>query len=414
MKLFRLPSLGSDMDSGTLLQWRVRPGDAVQRGQVLAVVDTAKAAIDLECWHEGVVQQLLAEPGATLPVGAPLALLREAHETAADAERAWAGLQAAETTPTTPETPTKAPMAATPTKAPMAPTAAAAMSAPAESEAPPQRPRVSPAARRRAQALGLAPERLGAAGGVVTLHEVEAAAAQAQALPPPAAGRAEAMRQVIAAAMARSKREIPHFYLAEDVPFQRAQAWLAAHNAGRPPAQRLLGAALMLAAAARALAHHPAINGFWREGAFVAGEGVHLGVAVALRGGGLVAPALRDADRLGVQALSAALHDLVQRVRAGTLRSAELGVATATASLLGDEGVRCVFGVIHPPQVALLGFGRVTPRAWAHDDGTLSAGSGLTVSLAADHRAADGHLGARLLAEIRERLQAPELLDTPP
>lgn len=391
---FRLPSLGSDMEGGTLLQWHVRPGDAVEKGQVVAVVDTVKAAIDVECWHEGVVHALLAEPGTPVPVGALLAVLRAPGESAADVDRALAAELSAAARPAVPALPR--PVQAVP----------AAL--------PPTRQRVSPLARRRASALGVDLQALRGSGadGVVTLADVEAAASAATASRGAPATRAQAMRKVIAAAMSRSKREIPHYYLSEDIAFESASVWLAERNRDRPVAARLLGAALLLKAVARALRRYPEFSGFWKEGGFVAGGGIHLGVAISLREGGLVAPALRDVDQLDIAALTHALLDLVKRARDGALRSSELSDATITVTNLGDQGVGSVFGVIYPPQVALVGFGRVTQRAWADADG-VRAVPVVTASLAADHRAGDGHRGALFLVEIREQLQAPGSLDTP-
>jgi pyruvate dehydrogenase E2 component (dihydrolipoamide acetyltransferase) len=277
------------------------------------------------------------------------------------------------------------------------------------------RQRISPAARRLASELGVDVTALHGhgPGGVVSLDDVQAAAQHR--LPPtpaaPAPSRAQAMRQVIAAAMARSKREIPHYYLSEDIVLEHAMAWLAARNQGLPVAQRLLPAALLLKAVAAALQRYPEFNGFWRDGGFVAGGGIHLGVAISLREGGLVAPALHDAAALDIAALTRALLDLVKRTRAGALRSSELSDATITVTNLGEQGVASVFGVIYPPQVALVGFGAVSLRPWA-DDAGVRALPVVTASLAADHRASDGHRGALLLAEIRERLQAPEGLDS--
>ncbi|MCW5632868.1 MAG: 2-oxo acid dehydrogenase subunit E2, partial [Rubrivivax sp.] len=233
----------------------------------------------------------------------------------------------------------------------------------------------------------------------------------AAAAPATAATRAQAMRQTIAAAMSRSKREIPHYYLAEEVEFGAAAAWLSERNAALPPSARLLPAALLVKAVASALRRYPEFNGFWRDGAFVAGGGVHPGVAVSLRAGGLVAPALHDADRQDVATLTRALLDLVKRTRAGALRSSELADPTITVTNLGDQGVASVFGVIYPPQVALVGFGRIAPRARVGAGGRLVAEPMLTATLAADHRASDGHRGALLLTEIRARLQEPAALD---
>jgi len=392
---FCLPSLGSDMDEGKLVAWHVAPGDVVHKGQVIAVVDTAKAAIDVECWQEGTVHALLVEPGTTLPVGTPMVVLRAPGESAEAVEAQRAAHRAA----------AAAPPAGRPAAAIVPPdvvaTAAAAGS----------RQRVSPAARRRAEALGVDLARIAGRGpdGAVTLADVDAAAGAAPAAPAPT--RAEQMRKIIAAAMSRSKREIPHYYLSEDLSFERAGAWLAARNASLPVAARLLPAALLLKASALALRRYPEFNGFWRDGAFVAGSGIHLGVAISLREGGLVAPALHDADRQDLATLTRALLDLVKRTRAGALRSSELADATATVTNLGDQGVASVFGVIHPPQVALLGFGRIAARPWVGDDGALGVAPALTATLAADHRASDGHRGALLLAAIRDRLQDPATLD---
>lgn len=219
------------------------------------------------------------------------------------------------------------------------------------------------------------------------------------------------MRKVIAAAMARSKREIPHYYLAEDICFANAAAWLAQRNADLPPAQRLLPAALLIKSVALALHRYPEFNGSWREGEFAPAAGVHPGIAISLREGGLLAPALHDAAALEISALTRALLDLVKRTRAGSLRSSELNEATITITNLGEQGVASVFGVIYPPQVALVGFGRVGLRPWAGERGGLFALPVVTASLAADHRVSDGHRGALLLAEIRELLQDPQALD---
>jgi len=379
---FKLPSLGADMEEGTLLEWQIRPGDAVKRGQVVAVVDTAKAAVEVECWQDGTVFELLIEPGAKVPVGTPIATLLEAGETRETARR----------------------------PAPTAPRAAKPESAPAAREtaetAPASRPRISPAARKRAAELGLDPAALSGSGphGVVSLEDVEAAGRRAA---PPARGAA--MRQAIAAAMSRSKREIPHYYLSETIALGRAMAWLQERNAQSTPEQRLLPGVLLLKAVAVALREYPQLNGFWQDGAFQPAAGSHLGVAVALRQGGLIAPALHAVADKPLAQLMGELGDLVQRARSGSLRSSELSDASLTVTQLGDQGVDSVFGVIYPPQVALVGFGRIAERPWV-EDGRLCVMPTVAASLAADHRVSDGHYGARFLAEVRRLLQAPDSL----
>ena len=400
---FRLPSLGADMDEGKLLEWLVKPGDSIKKGQIVCVVDTAKAAIDVECWHDGVVHALLTEPGTTIAVGTLMAALREADESAAQVDELLAALKAKEVA-------TKVgapPPSAAPAPAPKVATAATVTAA---------RQRVSPAARRRADELHVDLAQLIGSGpdGAITILDVEKAARApapaAKPAPAPATTRAEEMRKVIAAAMARSKREIPHYYLAEDIPLARASTWLAAQNANRNITERLLMAPLLLKGVAAALERTPELNGYWRNGAFEPGAGIHLGVAISLRaGGGLVAPALHDVPGKDIDTLTRELLDLVKRTRAGSLKSSELNDATITVTNLGDEGVAAVFGVIYPPQVALVGFGRVTERPWVVD-GEVHVVPVVTASLAADHRVSDGHRGGLFLAALRDALQDPEEL----
>lgn len=364
---FKLPSLGADMDEGTLLEWRVKPGDTVKKGQVIAVVDTAKAAIDVECWQEGTVAELIVEVGQKMPVGTTMATLREAGEPAS---------------------------AVSP-----APTFTA-------------RRMISPAARKHAQEKDIDLDRVAGTGpqGAVTLEDVEKAAG-AKPLPAVPPDKAAEMRKAIAAAMARSKREIPHYYVAEDIPLAVALAWLQAANAQRPMAERLLPAALLLKAVALTLKRYPELNGTFKEGAFVAAERINLGLAISLRHGGLIAPALLDAAAKPLTQLMQELTDLVQRTRAGSLKSSELSDATITVTNLGDQGSQAVFGVIYPPQVALVGFGRIGERPWVKD-GTLSALPVVTASLSADHRVSDGHRGALFLRDLADQLQHPEEFDS--
>ena len=217
------------------------------------------------------------------------------------------------------------------------------------------------------------------------------------------------MRAAIARLMARSKREIPHYYLSSTVDLGGAMAWMRERNRELPVSERLVPAALVLKGTALAVRQHPELNGFWVDEAFVPGPGVHLGVAVSLRGGGLVAPAIHDAADLALGDLMARLRDLVARARAGRLRRAELADPTITVTNLGDQGVEAVFGVIYPPQVALVGVGRVVERPWAVG-GLMGVRPVTTVTLAADHRATDGFTGARFLDTIDRLLQQPEAL----
>jgi pyruvate dehydrogenase E2 component (dihydrolipoamide acetyltransferase) len=275
--------------------------------------------------------------------------------------------------------------------------------------------RVSPLARKRAEELGVDLATITGTGeeGSITALDIERAAEQAK----PAATVApvtkgldlSAMRRVIAAAMARSKREIPHYYLNSTIDMRCALDWVAAENAKRPVTKRLLYSALLIRAVALAVREVPEVNGFCIDGTFKPGDGIHVGVAISLRQGGLVNPAIHDVDKKTLDEVMENMLDLVNRARAGHLRSSELSDGTITVTNLGDQGVESVFGVIYPPQVALVGFGKIVERPWAAG-GMLGVRPTIVASLAADHRVSDGHRGGRFLIAIDRFLQEPQKL----
>jgi pyruvate dehydrogenase E2 component (dihydrolipoamide acetyltransferase) len=414
MAEFCMPSLGADMEAGTILKWYVAPGDVVHRGDIVALVDTSKAEIDVEVFEDGVVAELLVPVGERVPVGTPLALLTAAAEAAAPAAPAPAPV---------------APAPVAPAPAPAAPVVPAPAPAPAAVTAAPHRPRVSPLARRVAADLhvDLAALTGSGLGGAVVRADVERAAARlaerepvagpagngsarapAAVAPPPApADRGTALRVAMGNLMARSKREVPHYYLRSEIELSEPLARLRADNAARPVAERVLPAALLLHAVARAARDVPEVNGFWIDGEHRRSDAVHLGVAISQRGGGLIAPAIHDADRKDLEELMRDLRDLVARARRGGLRSSEMADPTITVTNLGDQGVDEVLGVIYPPQVALVGFGRIHDRPWAAE-GMLGVRPVVTATLSADHRASTGAEGARFLAALERHLRTPE------
>jgi pyruvate dehydrogenase E2 component (dihydrolipoamide acetyltransferase) len=395
-----MPTLGSDMETGILVEWLVKPGDAVRRGDVVAVVETAKGAIDVEIFQDGVVDTLVAAEGSEVPVGGVLATLKGPGAQAATVGQPRAPAAEGLAARTAPPAPPAIGPATPPVMPPVVPPATPALA--------PRAPtvRASPLARRLAGELGvdLAGVEGSGPGGAITRADVERAGAG-----PAATDRSAAMRQAVAAVTARSKREVPHYYLATDIDLGRALAWLAAENERRPLAGRLLAAALQVKAVALAAREVPEVNGHWLDGALRPAEGAHVALAVSLRGGGLVAPVLRDADRRDIDELMATLHDLVNRARAERLRSSEVTGGTITITNLGEQGVSTVYGIIQPPQVAMVGFGKVTERPWA-EAGQLVVRPVVTATLAADHRASDGHAGARFLAAVDRLLQQPEAL----
>ena len=405
MAEFLMPRLGADMTAGKVVKWLKQPGDRIRRGEVIAIVETDKANVDVESFIAGVLEKILVEPGdERLPVGTPLALIRAEGAAEPAALAAAAAVVAAVPVP---------PAAVAPTAVPG--TSEAAELAPAAATG--ERARVSPAARKRALELRLDPTKLTGTGpeGRVTLADVERAVQAAPAVraePSPAdaaAARQLRMREAIATSMARSKREIPHYYLACTIDMGRALAWLAERNAGRAVTERLLYAVLLIKATALALREVPELNGFWIDNRAQRSEAIHAGIAISLRGGGLVAPALHNADRQSLDDLMRGFQDLVKRARAWSLRSSEIVDPTVTITSLGERGVESVFGIITPPQLALVGFGTPLERPWVID-GQVVPRPLLTATLSGDHRATDGHRGALFLAALDRLLQQPEAL----
>ncbi|GAB5079113.1 2-oxo acid dehydrogenase subunit E2 [Arthrobacter sp. AD-310] len=489
---FRMPSLGADMDHGKMVEWLVKPGDFVHRGDVVAVVDTDKTMMDVETFEEGVVAELLVDVGTTVPIGTPLARITATpdgeHPAAAPSLAASPEAGPAKAGTGGPDTPSVGRHISPPvrhlarrlgidpdtipgtgrdgavTRADVeradVERAAATPGRPAKRdpggarrqedrhpeerrpEAAPTRAaageafrfRSSPRARRLAAERGLdlasvtgtgpggaitEADILSGAGsfGVVDRTEpVEAAVARPPAAAVPAAGppvaavqRESSLRRAVGALMSRSKKNIPHYYLSTTLDMAATVAWMEKANLGRPVSARLVVSALLLKAAALAAKDVPEVNGFYVDDEFRPSQSIHLGVAVALRKGGIVAPAIHDADTLTLDALMEQLRDVVARARAGRLQRAEMADPTITVTNLGDLGVESVFGVIYPPQVAMVGLGRLMERPWAQD-GMLGVRPMVTATLSADHRVSDGLRGARYLARLDELVQRPEEL----
>jgi pyruvate dehydrogenase E2 component (dihydrolipoamide acetyltransferase) len=334
-----MPSLGADMEAGTLVAWRRAVGDALARGDVYAEVETDKGVLGVETFEAGVLDALLVPLGARVPVGTPIARLRSGAETVRSPSSNLPDLPSSN--------------------------------------------------------VGSAPTPDG--------REPSPPVAPAAGEDPPA----QRMRRAIAAAMERSHREIPHYWVGSTLDVSTASAWLLARNAQRSVRDRVLLAALFVRATARALRRVPALHGSWRDGRFVPSESVDVGLVLALRGGGLVMAAIPEADRLDVDATMRALSDVVTRARSAGLRASELTRSTVTLTNLGDRGAERVLPRIAPGHAAAVGVGRVVRRPWALDDAVVVRPV-IDVTVAGDHRASDGHEGARLLDAIAAGLLPEE------
>lgn len=404
MSEFKMPSLGADMESAVLMEWKVKEGDHVTKGQVIAEVETSKGVIEIEVFETGVVEKILVEEETECAVGTPLAVIvpeggrsegavaetapeAEAVPSKSEPEKAVSPEEVAAVEPEIEEVPS--------------PTEPSEEPAAAETE---ERIKASPAARRKARELGVDLAALSSTSGVIQLGDVESAAKT-----PAKAPEADGMRQAIARAMSRSNAEIPHYYLSTPINMTPALTWLVALNAKRSIKERILPAALLIRAVVKALEAVPELNGFWQEERHSISKTVNPGIAIALRKGGLITPALLNAEAMDLDETMRSLDDLVTRTRSGRLRGSEMTQQTVTITNLGDLGVESVYGVIYPPQVAIIGLGRITESPWAEGD-ALSVRKVMQATIAGDHRATDGRTGALFLERLTHFLQNPQEL----
>jgi len=391
MSEYRLPSLGADMDAAKLVEWCVKPGEKFKRGDIVAAVETDKGIIDIETFEEGIVDQILVQPGTRIAVGSVLATYHQVGEAPAVSTVTPAAQTTVASIPSTPIHDAATIVVDTGVS---------------------DRVRISPVARRRARELNVDVGKIIGTGphGAISIEDIEkASSAVVAAEEQPAEKLGAGMRRVIAAAMARSKREIPHYYLSTTIDLTRMLDWLEQQNAKRSTTERIVYAMPLLKAIALALKQVPELNGVYVDNTFHPSATTHIGFAISLRHGGLVVPALRDVDRKDCATLMRELDDLVARARSGHLRSSELLDSTLTVTSLGEQGIETVFPIIYPPQVAIVGLGSVVERAWSVG-GMIGSRRVITVTLAADHRVSDGHRGGRYLAALDRLLQEPEQL----
>ena len=391
-----MPSLGADMEAGTLVEWLKEPGETVKRGDIVAVVETQKGAIEIEVFEDGVLEAYLVEIDDKVPVGTPLATIRSKGE-AIEAGQPKPKTKPVETTKVAISVPIVSAEEVQGTT--LSPSPALELR-----RSDGERLRVTPAARRLAARSGVSLDLLSkGVDDVISLSDVE------EHIGKDVPEEKFSMRDAIAAAMSRSKREIPHYYLSHTTDISAAENLVAETNKNRPPEKRLVLGALYLKAVAKTLSKYPEFNGHFTENAFHESSAVHAGMAINIRGGGLVAPAIHDTENRSLDDLMAAMRDLITRVRAGRFRARELSDATITITSLGDRGVEQLFGVIYPPQVAIVGIGMPVSRPWVFE-GQVVVRKTATLTLAADHRVSDGHRGALFLRAIDKQLQSPEAL----
>lgn len=378
---FRMPSLGADMEDGTLIEWKKKTGDAVKRGDCIAEVETQKGLIEIEVFDEGIIDEILIPEGTKVPVGAIMAMIKPSSVSL-------------ETKPTT-----------------LQPTEEKITEPILIENIEEKSIKVSPLARRIASDNRIDISKIKGTGedGVITKDDVEQAIRQqkstetAKKLP-----STETIRAAVAAAMSKSNREIPHYYLEKKINITQALVWLKEQNKERKVTSRLLPVVLFIKATAKTLTGFPDLNAVWENG-LQPKTSINIGFVLSLRTGGIIVPAISNANLKSIDEIMETLNDIIPRARALKLRSSELSDSTITLTSLGEGGADSVFGVIYPPQVAVIGFGSISEQPFA-ENGMLGIRSVVSVCLAGDHRATDGLTGSRFLSALDTNLQNPETL----
>jgi pyruvate dehydrogenase E2 component (dihydrolipoamide acetyltransferase) len=391
---FVMPSLGADMEDGTLVKWRKTAGDTVNRGDIIADVETQKGSIEIEIFNEGVIEKLLIEEGTKVPVGTPMALIAS--------KKAM------------PETNTVVQPVLTDSETHPIDIKSLVLSEE-------RKIKISPLARRIAAEKNIDISAIKGTGenGVITKDDVENTAIKNKAIPEKdksevstEIGRdkdfSKTVRLAVATAMSKSNREIPHYYLEKKIDMSKPMAWLNEANIQRPVRNRLLPAALLIKAVARSLQEVPELNAIWDNDLKIKNE-INIGFVVSLRNGGIIVPAIHSADLKTVDEIMVALNDIIPRAKALKLRSSELSDSTITITSIGEGGADTVYGIIYPPQVAIIGFGNISEQPFA-EKGMLDVRPVVNVTVAGDHRASDGLTGSRFLVSLNKLLQNPESL----
>ncbi len=390
---FGMPSLGHTMEKGRIIEWLKQEGDALAKGEPLLVVETDKVTTEVEAPLDGVLLRVLAAADEERPIGAMLALLSAPGETLDETE--IERLLAAET---------EAPEAVTPEPAP------SSINRSREPRSSGERLKISPVARKMAAELGVNPTTVTGTGprGRITKEDILGAASETEAATPPGTVLPlTGIRGRVAARMLQSWNTIPQVTLTMQVDMSATvdfrasmlEEWQEQYH------QRISLNHLITRAVAVALTRHPRLNATLVEGVVNLHDSVNIGVAVNLDEG-LVVPVIRDAADKDLGQIASESRELAERAREDRLQLDDVSDATFTITNLGSTGIDLFTPIISPPQVAILGVGRIQPRPFVVSN-ELTARSTAHLCLVFDHRALDGMPAGRFLQELRDLFAAP-------
>ena len=369
-----MPKYGLQQDEGTIVEWRKKEGDRVEKGEILLELETDKALFEYESPESGFLRKITAEEGAVVPVLSVIAVLTDAPDEPFDFIDA----------------PPAAPAAPEPERKP-------------ESEPAPQpgtQIRCSPAARRRARELGidLAFVIGTGPGGRIVDADIETARAALERAP------LSRMRKAIGAAMAHSKQTIPHFYLSMDIDMTDAETWRKRQTV------KLSATDVLVKATAMSLVRFPALNASLEGDQVIRHKAAHIGLAVGTDEG-LVVPVIADAERKALAELAADRIRVVEEARQGRLRGEPK--ATFTFSNLGMYGVSSFTAIVNPPEAGILAVGAISPRVVPIGEPlAIAVRQVVTVTLSADHRLVDGVIAAQFLQALKRDLECVETVES--
>lgn len=405
MQTIIMPKMGDAMEEGTLVRWLKSEGDAVREGEPIAEIATDKATVEIEAPSAGVLREIRVQEGAIVPVNTPLAYILQEGESLPSASE---GATASASAPA--ETPAPAPVA-TPTPAP----------APRNGE---ERILASPLARKiaaehgidLAQVKGTGPKGRIVERDVLAFIEAQRAAAPVAApTPAPAPVAAEErveslnrLRQITAQRTTEAHQTIPHFYLTMEIDMENALALRAQLNQ-LDESLRVSVNDLIVKACAVALEKHPVVNARYQDGQLVHPDGIHIGIAVAVEQGLLVA-VLRRCEGKSLRRIAQESQTLIQKARDGKLLPDEMTGNTFTVSNLGMFGIEQFTAIINPPASAILAVGATKRTPVVNDDGSITSRQRMKVTLSCDHRVIDGAVGAQFLQTLKQMLENPLLM----
>ncbi|WED23180.1 2-oxo acid dehydrogenase subunit E2 [Vibrio sp. JC009] len=395
-----MPAFGADMATGTLIEWQVEQGQEVRRGDIIAVIETNKGAIELDIFEDTVIEGLLVEVGEEISVGTPIAKLRgpatqESEDTpdeAVEAESEELVINAPDPVQSVPE------IAVVETSSDFILASPGARYAARQNNinlAEVSRGNTSPVTLKDLTVSGTATE-------TVTKSQLK---------PEPQSDPEALMRQAISDTVTLSKQTIPHYYLSQRLDITKLQEYLIDYNGDKEPEDRLLLAAPLITAVARLLAKHKALNGQFINGKFVQSKTVHLAHAVNIRGKGLIMPVIRDAQTFNAITVMQTITRQVAEARRGMLPMSQLTGATCCVSSIGERGAEQMSAIIQPPQVAIIALGSPHQEPLVINN-QVEIRDVITSTLAADHRVSDGHVGAKFLYQLNQLIQKPEQLWT--